>query len=139
MSTCLRAARRPAQLLAAMQARSARRRVRAIYGPRRSRTSEATKDSVRLRDVSHEHETRCAAWLIRGALLLSDRLNWTTHDSPYSISFQTPMAGTPDSQIQRAPSSGKRPEDDELQVKPHVIVWVLGPRQGKLRDGIQRL
>ena len=34
------------------------------------------------------------------------------------------MAGTPDSQIQRAPSSGKRPEDDEL--KPYVIVGDLG-------------
>jgi len=34
------------------------------------------------------------------------------------------MAGTPDSQIQRAPSSSKRPEDDEL--KPYVIVGDLG-------------
>ena len=34
------------------------------------------------------------------------------------------MAGTPDSQIQRVHSSGKRPEDDEL--KPYVIVGDLG-------------
>ncbi|KAI9442103.1 kinase-like protein [Lactarius psammicola] len=34
------------------------------------------------------------------------------------------MAGTPDSQIQRAPSSSKRPEDDDL--KPYVIVGDLG-------------
>jgi serine/threonine-protein kinase ULK/ATG1 len=34
------------------------------------------------------------------------------------------MVGTPDSQIQRVPSSGKRPEDDEL--KPYVIVGDLG-------------
>jgi hypothetical protein len=34
------------------------------------------------------------------------------------------MAGTPDSQIQRVPSSNKRPEDDEL--KPFVIVGDLG-------------
>ncbi|KAH9077574.1 kinase-like protein [Lactarius deliciosus] len=34
------------------------------------------------------------------------------------------MAGTPDSQIQRTPSSSKRPEDDEL--KPYVIVGDLG-------------
>ncbi|KAH9053166.1 kinase-like protein [Lactarius vividus] len=34
------------------------------------------------------------------------------------------MAGTPDSQIQRTPSSNKRPEDDEL--KPYVIVGDLG-------------
>ena len=34
------------------------------------------------------------------------------------------MAGTPDSQIQRASSSSKRPEDDEL--KPYVIVGDLG-------------
>ncbi|KAF8259755.1 other/ULK/ULK protein kinase [Lactarius quietus] len=34
------------------------------------------------------------------------------------------MAGTPDSQIQRVPSSTKRPEDDEL--RPYVIVGDLG-------------
>ncbi|KAN0139335.1 Protein kinase-like domain containing protein [Lactarius tabidus] len=34
------------------------------------------------------------------------------------------MVGTPDSQIQRVPSSGKRPEDDEL--KPYVIIGDLG-------------
>ncbi len=34
------------------------------------------------------------------------------------------MVGTPESQIQRVPSSSKRPEDDEL--KPYVIVGDLG-------------